>query len=153
MLIDFFRVLLWILLTTLVASIEYSTGLPILTIFLILLAITGFSTIWFIFFVTVITAILSALFLESWLLVWLIVMTAALLFRMPSYKSRKTFLTKISIIVLAAIVLSMIRQPTITISFLIHTAISLGGAAYLQWRKTMPKHQGFDVADLRFRSE
>ncbi|MDQ5951381.1 MAG: hypothetical protein QG639_658 [Patescibacteria group bacterium] len=153
MVVDFLRVLVWLLLTTLVAIVEYSTGLPILTVCLLLVAVKEFSTVWFIFFVTVSTAVLSALFLESWTLIWLIVMIGALLFRMPSHKSRKTFLTRVSVVVIAALLVSVMREPTVTLSFFIHSVISLLTAIYILWRKLVPKHQGFDIADLRFRAD
>lgn len=153
MLIDFLRVLLWVGLCTLVAVIEYSTGLPLLSITLILIAVSTLSTVWFIFFVTLMSVLLSSLFLESWSVVWLLVMASAILFRIPSNKSRKTFISRLSIICIAALLLSLIREPSVTISFLIHTAISLIASSYLLWRNIMPKHKGFDVAELRFMSE
>lgn len=153
MLVDLIRVFLWLLVCMLVGIIEYFTGLPILTVTVIMLAVLSFPTIWFIAFVSLITLLLASLFLESWLLLWLIVMTTALIFRLPSTKSQQTLLTKVSVVVSAALILSLIREPTVTLSFLIHSLLSLIISGYLLWRKIMPKSRGLDIAELRFMAE
>lgn len=152
MVIDAVRVLLWILLCTVAAALEYSTGLPIVTIGLILIAAEGFSTVWRIFFVTLMVAVLAALFMQSWTVVWLLVMAAAVLFGRSGHRSRKTFVTQLSIVILIALLLAVLREPTVTITFWIHTFLSLIVTAYLLWRKSIPKHKGFNVAELRFMS-
>lgn len=153
MLVDFIRILFWVIACMLVAIIEYSTGLPILTITLILLVALSSSTIWFITFVSMVTILLASLFMESWLVIWLLMMIAALAFRFPSTKTRQTFALKISIIFITAIVLSLLRQPTVTFSFIVHSLISAGIAWYVVWRKVLPKTRGLDIAELRFMAE
>jgi hypothetical protein len=150
MLLDFGRVMFWIIVSMLVAIFEYSTGLPILTVAVVLITVIGLSTVWFVTFVTVISLLLASLFLQSWLIIWLLLIVGSLLFRLPNSKSRQTLFSKILIVSAASLLIAALREPTVTISFLIHSGISLSVAVYVLWRKIMPKTRGLDVAELRF---
>lgn len=153
MLLDFGKLLLWLLVCSAVAVVEYSTGLPIITIALIMLAAQSMATVWFFIFTTTVSVILSALFMESWLVVWLIITASALIFRLPNIKSNQMFLTKVSLVLLVALILSFIRQPVVTPLFLIRSMVSLAIASYILWRKVRQKNRSFDISELRFASE
>lgn len=153
MLVDLGRVLLWVLLSSAVAVVEYSTGLPVVTITVMMVAAQGLATLWFFIYLLVMNMVLAALFMESWLLVWLVILVSGLLFRLPSIKSTHMFFSKISVILLAAVVLSFIRQPVVTPLFLIHSTISLVVSSYILWRKSRLKGRGFDISELRYAPE
>lgn len=153
MILHLIRFLVWLAAVFVVATIEHSTGLPVVAITLIILAIIDAQTAWFIAFITLASTVIASLFLENLFVVWLILITTALLFRSPLLKKRKAFFARLAILMMAALVLALIRIPSITISFLLHSILSVVISAYLIWRQVGSKSRGLDIGELRFVSE
>lgn len=153
MLVDVARFIVWLLAFSIVATIEHTTGLPVLTVTVLVLAIHDTSAIWSLLFVTVAAAVMASLYLQSLFIVWLIFIVCALIFRSPTIRSRKVFLPRLLLIVTAAIIVAGMREPSITFSFVIHSCISACISGYLLWRRVGSKTRGLDIAELRFISE
>ena len=148
MVIEVLRFFIWLLAGILVGLFEYATGIPILTLTIVALTIKKSSTIWFISYTAVISIVLAALYLEGWFVVWAIISTMGWLLRWPFTKTLDTSVSKIAIVVAASLLLAIVRDPIVSLAYVIHSFFALLLAGYILWRSTGPKSKGLAIGEL-----
>ena len=124
----------WLLFFLIAILIEQSLGLPIVTLALVVLAVSNRSTSWAICFVVVATFLLAALLSTNPLLVWLIVLAMSTFYRSPLLTGNQLLLTRLTVVTLAALLIAFLKEPSANLSFVFHSGLSLIVAGYLIWR-------------------